>query len=82
MVLPGHDNRPGIMALEEMAHALSHGGQTDPRVFEYWYGKTIESGGRGFFLKAQFYQTVTFYVLALDLGDQSPMDGVEPARGS
>jgi hypothetical protein len=31
MVLPGHDNRPGIMALEEMAHALSHGGQTDDR---------------------------------------------------
>jgi hypothetical protein len=66
-VFPNRDNRPGIMALEEMLPHLSNGEHTDPSVFEYWYGKTVEEGGRGFLLTALFYQTVGFYVMALDL---------------
>jgi hypothetical protein len=66
-LFPNRDNRPGIMALEEMVPHLSKGDVTNPCVFEYCYGKTVEPGGNGFLLKAQFYRNVTFYVLALDL---------------
>ena len=67
---------PGILALEEMVQHLQKGQVTHDQVFRYWYGKVKEPGGEGFLFKAVFYETVGFYVTAIDLreDDKKPIN--------
>ncbi|HZP59088.1 MAG TPA: hypothetical protein VFB27_02105 [Opitutaceae bacterium] len=72
IVHPNVDVRPAIVALEEMVPNLKTGDITNDQVFRYWYGKTVESNGEGFLLKAVFYESVGFYVMSVEV-DEHPI---------
>ena len=67
IVRPNADISPAIQTLEEMVPHLQKGEVAHDQVFCYWFGKVVEPTGEGFLLKAVFYETVGFYVTAIDI---------------